>query len=112
MIDSLIILIKEKIEYLIAKLLIWLATVLTVVEHWKETTKMTVNEFIKVLQETGDEKFRDMATIKVFVPDYEGTGEFIYDEFTESDVKVGVNSVELHRYWLWFDRTTPLTSML
>lgn len=32
-INSLIILIKEKIEYLIAKLLIWLATVLTDVEH-------------------------------------------------------------------------------
>lgn len=57
---------------------------------------MTVNELIKVLQETGDEKFRDMATIKVYVPDYIEGGEWGFDRLTEFDVKMGVNSIDLH----------------
>ena len=53
---------------------------------------MTINEFIHRLQECGDEKFRDLASVRII----NANGDVICDDFCEFDVKDDVRSVDIH----------------
>lgn len=64
---------------------------------------MTVNEFIEHLKSLGDDKWRDMAEVRVIKDvKYENEWNGAVDWGTESepidifDVKGGVNSVDIH----------------
>ena len=52
---------------------------------------MTVNKLMQILQECGDERFRDSAEVQI----YDGDA-LVSDELDSIDVKVGVNSVDIH----------------
>ncbi len=64
---------------------------------------MTVNEFIEHLKSLGDEKWRDMAEVRVIKDvkhENDWNGEVDWDTESEPidifDVKGGVNSVDIH----------------
>lgn len=64
---------------------------------------MTVNKLIKILQETGDEKFRNSAIVRIdgYVELYDDENDEVISnrierDIDEFDVKVGVNSVDFN----------------
>ena len=54
---------------------------------------MTVNELIEHLKSLGDEKWRDVAEVRIKHENEWYTGSQQIDTF---DVKAGVNSVDIH----------------
>ena len=52
---------------------------------------MTVNELIEKLKEYGDEKARDMATVRIVNSD----GGVVADQISAFDVKFGIRSVDI-----------------
>ena len=53
---------------------------------------MTINELIKRLEESGDEKFRDTAQVRIVG----AWGSVIGENINIFDVKDGYNSVDIH----------------
>ena len=52
---------------------------------------MTINELIQKLMEYGDEKSRDMATVRIVNSD----GGVVADQISAFDVKFGIKSVDI-----------------
>lgn len=57
----------------------------------ERTSQMTVNELIAKLQEYGDEKYRDLAQVRVV----NANGEVLADNIDAFDVKFGIKSVDI-----------------
>lgn len=53
---------------------------------------MTINELIQRLQECGDEKFRDIAKVRII----DNSGDVVGEDLDVFDVKDGVKSVDIH----------------
>lgn len=53
---------------------------------------MTINQLIQRLSESGDEKWRENAQIRIL----NSRGDILSEELDLFDVKDGVNSVDIH----------------